>query len=312
MEYQSQPIILEKLDPSQDELLRQCFRTSNPLNTYHLITPMLNRCFRQTPRLLYHYCSMSAALSIIKGRALRLTNFRQMNDSRECMYLGDLIRKKLGERGYIENDFLKEFWMLFGISKIYFTSFSEHNDSLALWRGYSDDASGVCIGFHSDRLGENVNLPYCIATSDSTKLHHVMYDYSNYSHIIDAFVDCAASSTPNTEPFMWAHALSRLSPAIKHEGFSCEAEWRITLLTAIEEEHGKIAYIGAPSTAKYMCKPDRLLQFFEIGFDHSAIASLRFGPRNRTWLEDIQSYLRDCGYNGIDIVYSNVPYIASA
>ncbi len=46
--------------------------------------------------LLYHYTSLPAFVEIVKGRCLRLSDVRYMNDASEISYTLDLIRRHTG------------------------------------------------------------------------------------------------------------------------------------------------------------------------------------------------------------------------
>ncbi len=101
------------------------------------------------PKLIYHYCSIEAFLSIIQNGELYLSTTKYMNDSMESKLLFPRIKK-------MENQQSEAFWVtnLYKAvdlipqykSGIHISCFSAHKDLLSQWRGYANDGTGIAIG----------------------------------------------------------------------------------------------------------------------------------------------------------------------
>ena len=118
--------------------------------------------------IVYHYCSLEAFKSIIENKCLWLCDVQKSNDSQECLLLPERI-KKIAE----ESKFIEQFdsWKRDAVELIfknllssdyhnpvhrttYTCCFSNHGDQLSQWRGYTPDASGLCIGFRKKYFSE--------------------------------------------------------------------------------------------------------------------------------------------------------------
>ena len=121
--------------------------------------------------IVYHYCSISTFLTIIKKKTLRLTNVLKSNDSLERKYaveecencIIDAILKCIQNYGTENIDLGHRRWdyeqcirkSLTGAIQYYdertiiahAMCFSKEPDLLSQWRGYADDGRGVAIGF---------------------------------------------------------------------------------------------------------------------------------------------------------------------
>lgn len=121
--------------------------------------------------LLYHYCSLSTFLTIVRNQTLRLSDVLKSNDSLERKYiiaeLEDLIVNSLLESISNHTDTVqhssesKRYYSMlikkslaehiafyddsFTVSHV--MCFSKDKDLLSQWRGYGDDGKGVAIGF---------------------------------------------------------------------------------------------------------------------------------------------------------------------
>jgi hypothetical protein len=140
------------------------------------------------PRVLYHYCSSDAFVSIVTKRAIRLSSLSLSNDSREGRLVGETVvrlaeRDGLGtQSGWgslgIKTDVNRLRDSLSFLERIFDGlgfCLSEQGDVLSQWRGYADDARGVSIGFNRPYL-EKLSASSLGAFGQGFTLHRVVYD----------------------------------------------------------------------------------------------------------------------------------------
>lgn len=110
--------------------------------------------------IIYHYCSSSTFLSIIKHKKIWLTDLTLSNDSMEGLwavkdYLNrfkhDDRRGRLAASAALESEISSR--MALG------SCFSSEGDLLSQWRGYASGGRGVCIGFRIDEMREIEGRP---------------------------------------------------------------------------------------------------------------------------------------------------------
>lgn len=141
------------------------------------------------PNIIYHYCSLSTFLNIIKNKTLRLSNIVKSNDYLERSYivsccedaiinyfqtcsccsaqeLKDLVHKHLSAA--IEK-YNKECIIGHAIC------FSQEGDLLSQWREYGDKGNGMAIGFDRSVLERFFN-----------RGTHLRLDNVIYSETVDA------------------------------------------------------------------------------------------------------------------------------
>ncbi len=117
---------------------------------------------QKNDELVYFYCSLNSFKEIIHNRSLFLSDLHYMNDStEESLFLSafeETVKKEI--ENLPENqkkELAKDSWYLDNISKVFTNAaficcFSKRPDDLSQWRGYGDDAKGLCIGFDKKAL----------------------------------------------------------------------------------------------------------------------------------------------------------------
>ena len=117
-------------------------------------------------RVLYHYCSPEAFVSIVKNKTVRFSDINMMNDAEEGRWgyqvWLEIANKLLApgpQMGLPEPvgldfiDAVDSFWSISGVRVTSFiAAFSKDADSLSQWRAYADDGRGYAVGFRSSAL----------------------------------------------------------------------------------------------------------------------------------------------------------------
>jgi hypothetical protein len=108
---------------------------------------------RNESKIIYHFCSSSSFVEIIESESLWLSDLLKMNDPNEIIKnielsketsLNTFSNKETYEQLIRETSH--------DALTVFSCSFSKRKDDLNQWRSYSEDGTGVCIGFDKNRL----------------------------------------------------------------------------------------------------------------------------------------------------------------
>jgi hypothetical protein len=185
------------------------------------------------PDQLYHYTSFGGLLGIAKSRSIWASNIHYLNDEQEfafgLMVVRDVIRDYPTTSGddLTILDHLLETLDTIERTIVFVASFSEVDDLLSQWRGYCPNGKGVSIGL----LSEDLSLA---AKVQHFRLVRVAYDRDVAEMVATELVEKALRMRRDDETIeppavaeFFAFQLSLIAPALKHESFSEEREWRI-------------------------------------------------------------------------------------
>lgn len=209
------------------------------------------------PKVLYHYCSTDAFLSIIQNKSLWLSDAKKTNDSSELKYIFeffkstiDEILKSYGEKYSSEiKDTVRQIAhsTMYGLiyekaliakyKKSFICCFSEAKDLLSQWRAYGNDGNGVAIGFSSDMLSHIV----CDETYGFTKVIYkekIMKDFLNKALVnnlqwaMDSCIDEMKDEKVDAQALFAQVSMIIVSIwqegfVFKHSSFREEKEWRL-------------------------------------------------------------------------------------
>lgn len=262
----------------------------------------------------YHYCSAESFMAITKNKTLRFCDLRHMNDMTELIY---------GERLFDELLFIREVSpehreiihkvMDFFRNRTFLLSFSfsENGDQLSQWRGYADDAKGVCIGF---KAKDFKNFP--------VHLLKIEYQIEKQKELICSAIDKITAQLSNgfdEKGALWIVELFELFSMMKDNAFCEEKEFRLVRAIFVDDE-GKLYDLNKKDKAYKNCLHEigfRLVDnvptpFVDIDFAKSnTLAPIRqvgVGPRNHSTKQEINLYLLTNGIRNVHIDISPTPY----
>jgi len=114
------------------------------------------------PNVVYHYCSVDTMMKIFDTKSIIGSIHTSMNDFSDCSWWFQVLIQEANiirnsKNSQLLDDFLNHIYI--NINDYYITSFSKSNDILSQWRSYADDGKGVCIGFYSERICKNYDIP---------------------------------------------------------------------------------------------------------------------------------------------------------
>lgn len=263
--------------------------------------------------ILYHYCGGEAFFNIIKNSTLWLSDILKSKDSQECIWLRDLVRKRL--ETYLaetNTDYLKAWntWyeMNSDIEKsnmvIYATCFSESKDSLSQWRGYAQDGSGIAIGFSKKHL-QAVN---------GLAKHNLIFNkiiYQNQDKFISKIFKEVVKTMDNKgigHVGLEFNDNYRLEfSKYKNPCFKEEKEWRIVLKSSTSAGKIRRDFKGLEfSNTQYRYGDGKIISYLEMDFSkikQDIIKEIWIGPKSKISSNDIKNMLSVFGYYG-DTPYS--------
>ncbi|MCI8370080.1 MAG: DUF2971 domain-containing protein [Clostridia bacterium] len=278
----------------------------------------------QLPDTLYYYCSLDTFFNIIKNKSLWLTEIGKSNDSLEQKYLAteiicnlkDYIKFRCEESvskaeiERLQNEFYNKISTKH-CSPVWAICFSEKEDDLSQWRGYADDANGVCIGFSTSYLNminELSDLCDNVQLNDCFRLRKIEYGeeaINNYLNFLSENFIPIISANEIQEKLERDLEGTYIRPYYKHAAFKSEAEWRMVytkitcekeyrfnfkLLNSILEKNKKFHIIGR----EYDTRNAFLQSHIELKIVDllSAINVIYIGPKSKLTIEELVEFLR--------------------
>lgn len=264
----------------------------NKENTNALID-FIDRNFsaHQDIQIFYHYTTLEALVNGIivehpeegKEICMRATQCRYMNDPNEIKEGLDVIFPSLvtlnNDSNFIDIGELSYDTLLNIFQNQFVICFSKWANSLPMWRAYSGNGTGVCIGFKRFKsLSDNDLVLKCIYSK--TILKKRLLELSD-----------------NTPKILFK-VLYALSPYIcKNIAYRFEDE--IRLIGSFTDQ-----------TTKYRYKKGLILPYKDVYFSKDQISTIAIGPSaNQAQVEEsLRYFLNDRGLNNIEIKRSPIPY----
>lgn len=131
--------------------------------------------------LVYYYCTVTAALAILRDKELWMTDIRNLNDLNELTGVYNIFFNLLED---YDEDRERALGSLFAIARqpgaiqlyerplgahpYYVACFSKNQDSVSQWVSFADDGHGVAIGFDESQL-------MSAARADGLEYHAISY-----------------------------------------------------------------------------------------------------------------------------------------
>lgn len=262
--------------------------------------------------------------AIVDSESLFATDLRFLNDSRELSHARDMIADRANFLSHSQN-LAPEYpvgalgWLISILEErtapnVYVTSFTEKGDDLSQWRGYTPTGRGVAIGFDSTVLGEvAANLQKGVAglSGSSASLGKVIYLADNEGESFDPFILSVADyASMNEGEVVQSHfdiLINQATPFYKHNSFSDEAEWRISLV------EGDLFEI--PLNVDFRVGLSSMVPYTRIDFGAKSKDLLKeviLGPtpNPETSLIAAKAFFRSRGFDRVTVKPSAIPFRA--
>lgn len=272
------------------------------------------------PKTLYYYCSLETFFSIFSNGSIRLTEIGKSNDSLEQRFLSQGMVKKIHQLAalvsakqfdYDKLEKLKK-ELLEQIDKdnllpVWAMCFSEKGDDLSQWRGYADDANGMCIGFNVEYL-DAANALDTLNYNDFMRFRKVEYGeeaINNFFTHIKKEIWGQFTSEGELENLMRRKKDDLYyCPYYKMQSFAEEKEWRIVYSINDYYNEYEFPFDSFNKTERFNKNFEIHGRRFEIrrGYLQSyieikildfrrAIDKIYIGPKSKVNVSDIKSFI---------------------
>lgn len=262
--------------------------------------------------IVYHYCSISTFLNIMKNCSLWMTEVEKSNDYAERRYIEEKIKDQFKEIAKVdlelkqipEGTIDKCYDMIYSSLSVYACCLSEEGDLLSQWRAYADNGFGVSIGVSRNILEDLNNEPYGLSffkviydleeqyqyISDQVSLIKKTMEYKNfYASSAEVFENNAAKNS-----------------CMKNPAFSEEKEWRLCIGMAPECRigvKGKFKDMEM-SEIKLYSNDRKITSYCDLSFEKKKrdfIKRIYLGPNCKMKENDMTHILNILGFNANDI-----------
>jgi hypothetical protein len=224
--------------------------------------------------IVFHYTNAVGALGILSTGKLWCSLASHMNDKQECIYAHQVAVQRAYHAlrqsdGLLREKFINEFRsQLERISKIkiYVACFSEAEDLLSQWRGYSG-LNGYSLGFSLNDLRK-------LSGKQSFQISEVRYKqdehYKEIDPIIDSLLeryDSDLDDRSKIDKVFWRsmQQIAEKSAIIKHPSFAEEREWRLHSLP----------FSGFFEKIDFIIREDQIVPIFKFDLDTGRMEKVR-------------------------------------
>jgi hypothetical protein len=255
-------------------------------------------------KILWHYCSSEAFISIIQNGEIWLSNPFYSNDSQEQMHVYkvavDYIIKNLSRSPH-DDDAIKlkllrsqinryERWHR--LTNIFTFSLTSLPDNLGQWARYTKNGKGFSIGFCERKLREFIN------TKSKIDIETVAYEIDEV--IIDYLLECMELLNTKIEEVKQSALdnlednFRRLGGICKHPSFTEEQEIRL-----IYDGGQQPNYLVENKDIRSKVIDSEIRNFVSINIKNANIIDkIMIGPSLRNQEHDIRILLASNGFGG--------------
>ncbi|MDZ4276795.1 MAG: DUF2971 domain-containing protein [Erythrobacter sp.] len=260
----------------------------------------MRETLEQEVDILYHYCSSSTFLSIVRNKKIWLTNLTLSNDRMEGLWAVkmflDLFKNDDRNASFAAKTILEgEIRQRIALG----TCFSSKGDLLSQWRGYAEGGRGVCIGFKKEAL-DRLELKSKSGEGSSTlrKINYCSFlpsemeesIYAEFDDQIEQGRKCIGDNVSFSKDYSndghdRVTALINNLFTLKNPAFQEENEWRLLL----------VDYPSSIENIGFRESNSLLSPYVEVPFDADLISTICLGPLHPTPPSDIERLLKVYG-----------------
>lgn len=184
------------------------------------------------PDSLYHYTDQNGLIGILDSKSMRATHLFYQNDASEFKHGEEVFYAVIKKIKAIKNascngDIIDEIktWIATYNNPVFTTSFSESENSLNQFRGYSKSKSGFSIGFDIKKIKSHAE-----SLSFQCKIAKCLYKDSEQEDFAEEMI---TEHIPQDSEISQdainriAAIISTYASVMKHESFHEEKEWRL-------------------------------------------------------------------------------------
>ena len=259
---------------------------------------------------VYHYCKLSAALSVLRNRQIWMTSIRNLNDSNETIGVYKLFFDRL--RKYDKDGRLADLYdfarqpraiALYGSpltkNSEYVACFCENPDSVSQWIAYADDGRGFAIGFDEEAF-HTVDAAEGIEYRAITYVTEEAIDRCIPS-IYETLVRNAGADTPALMNMAMAAIKAQYPIGSSHKTFHYESECEKRFIYNFPTPVTGLAEGWDVKGLEVYAKTDMLNTYVPLQFPKEAVRAIVTGPKYQSSLYELETVLTALGYNVSDI-----------
>lgn len=267
--------------------------------------------------LLYHYTSIETfykmlekSLIVTEDNNLLIkfwaTHCDFLNDQTEGKLFEQCLLRNLNEYAHLSNheltdEEIKRFNQLYNVLDSFIISFSEHRDSLDMWRGYGGNGKGVCLGFDFSPTDPYMDSDGIIRPSETIDIIECKYFLPSENIDPEIVEDIYRKITiPELDTISAASQMARslrFGLIYKHRAYQSESEYRLVIRKYPYEKHIKFI-------------ENTLKPYIEYPIEITRLKRIVIGPclNPETTKTQISQILRYKGVKNVDIETSEIPY----
>jgi hypothetical protein len=265
--------------------------------------------------IVYHYCSIENMFKILKENELWLFNNNTMNDYSEGHWIENIFNKYIRENNLENDTIINSLFQQYKINNVpfYFISFSANKDSLSQWKGYSKDATGVCIGFDIDETEIPIVPPLPNGNPKLslgwTKIEYDRdYQEKTVFDLLNSLREMQTTQNIDALYIEYATILRRCSMFFKNHGFYEESEWRLISTPIIAEKEKELVLLGNCSPIEFLVANDTIRSYFRYSFLKKVVKEIIIGPKCKLNQFEFENFLMTNKYKDTTLNVSEITY----
>lgn len=284
--------------------------------------------------IIYHYCSRTAFLGIVKSKSLWATDLLKMNDPHEVSQGKVIIEELFTE--YFPDSKLIENRSLFDASDDLFlsASLSRNGDLLSQWRSYAADGSGFSVGVDTNVLLRTNLNPYKsgipldvngLGGVPEFSISEVLYNQEKFIENVRLILEDHQKSYGTPSPKgrgmirssdIYLHSqLLEMTFLLKSIFYKDEQEVRVFKTknrryvnindkTPFSSKHDSIDFLDS----NYGIKAFATIFLTSDSGDQTAVKRVILGPKNGSDLKDVELFLKSNGFQSVEVSCSAGAY----
>ncbi len=270
-------------------------------------------------KVIYHYTTFQNFINIIQSKQIWFGRIGASNDSKEGKWLIDIIEQNSPAIYGIWKKLQKDGTISFK------GCFCKSKDNLSLWRGYSDNATGIALGFEIQEKDDNlnaINSPISSAIlseieyydiKDTTPIDDLIKEKSNiYNKIRQLYAN--QQEQQEIKENLLRNTFRRYNNVIKHICFKSEQETAVIVSTNETEMKNNPSLFNATQT-KFLFpvsetkeQNNMILDSVDGNYYNLVFKKVVIAPKNTTLKDGIDALLKCNKFNNIKISSSHIPY----
>lgn len=275
--------------------------------------------------MLYHYTDLRAFLSIVEKKALWLSSINGVNDYKEMLWMPELLNKAFDKAVYelpqlakSPTEYRKTLDQLLTVLqrselKPHICCFSSRKDSLSQWRAYSNDGTGVSLGFHRSSL-KNLNKNNYFKGEALEVIYNEDIQLQKIINTIKLSLEEGFSKGINLDLML---QIVENTLTFKNPAFEEEEEFRVVKLATFNkellsypDELNSRGWKSIDVLPKFRVTSNTISSYFEFSFQPEDIKEIFIGPKSNLNIMDVEMILatNDIDARKVNIFKSGASY----